>query len=169
METLNGNLNPSKLTYTTRCKMLNKDGQPCGFPIVDHPLNVEIVGQPDAKVQKFIGALMSHLQKRHPEAFQVGTLQAQLFFGYLALSAFDSPDPKLNAMKQNFENTLRRMVTPAPVTDDEIEGACAALQMSMDDPHREPFKNALKHLRDYYEGRTPKAPASTPAAPVVTH
>jgi hypothetical protein len=55
-----------------------------------------------------------------------------------------------------FTEQLRRHVTPHAVTDDEIEGALAALELTMDDPHREPFRKALTHLRDYYEGNIPQ-------------
>jgi hypothetical protein len=30
------------------------------------------------------------------------------------------------------------------------------MQLTMDDPHREPFQKALRHLRDYYEGKVPQ-------------
>jgi hypothetical protein len=160
--------NGSGLKFTTTCKLpIDAKGTPCGFPITDHPLNVAIIGQPDARIQNFIGALMKHVSKKHPEAFQLAQLNGQFFFGYLIMSAFDSPDPALEESRKKFEATMRRMITPHPVNDDEIEAATAVMGLTMDDPHRRPFISALQHLRDYYEGKTPQLPADSPAKTLI--
>jgi hypothetical protein len=148
--------NGSSLTYQTKCRMKKADGTPCNFTLVDHALNVAIVGQPDARIQKFIGELMKHSAKKHPEGFQLAQMLQMFFFGWLIMGQFESPDPALQQTMKKFENDLRRKVTPEPVTDNEIESALAAMELTMDDPHREPFKHALEHLRDYYEGKIPQ-------------
>lgn len=146
--------NGSGLKYTTKCKIpIDAKGTPCGFPIIDHPLNVAIVGQPDARIQNFIGALMKHVQKKHPEVFQLAQATGQHFFGYLVMSAFDSPDPALQQSRQLFENAMRRMITPRPVADADIEEAAARIGLTMDDPTRAKVIYAMQHLRDYYEGK----------------
>lgn len=160
--------NGSGLKYTTKCKLpVDMNGTPCGFPIIDHPLNVTIVGQPDARIQNFIGALMKHVQKKHPEAFQLAQLNGQFFFGYLIMSAFDSPDPALQQTRSKFEATIRRMITPHPVTNEEIEAATAAMRLSMDDPQRPTVISALQHLRDYYEGNTSNSPQVEPSKTLI--
>ena len=146
----------SPLTYITKCRMKKADGTDCNFEIKDHPLNVAIVGQPDARIQNFIGQLMKHAQKKHPEAFQLASMLMQFYFGWLILGQYETPDPGLQETTRKFTDQLRRHVTPHAVTDDEIVSAIAAMQLTMEDPHREPFIKALKHLRDYYEGKIPQ-------------
>jgi|SRR5208282_2603862 len=153
MESSSGN--GTNLTYITKCRMKKQDGTPCGFQLTDAPLNVAIVGQPDARVQRFMEELMKHSAKKHPEAFQLAQMLMQFFFGFLIMDQFESPDPALKQTMARFIEQLRRRVTPHTVTDAEIEGALAAMQLTMEDPHREPFRKALTHLRDYYEGKIP--------------
>jgi len=148
--------NGSALTYITKCRMKKGDGTPCDFELKDHALNVQIIGQPDARIQRFLGELMKHSQKKHAESFALASMLMQFFFGYLVMGQFESPDPALRSTMKRFEDQLRRYVTPHAVTDDEIEGALGQMQLTMDDPHREPFKKALQHLRDYYEGKIPQ-------------
>jgi hypothetical protein len=148
--------NGSALTYITKCRMKKGDGTPCGFSLTDTPLNVQIVGQPDARIQRFLGELIKHSSKKHPEAFQLAQMIMQFFFGYLVMGQFESPDPALRDTMKHFEDQLRRKLTPHAVTDDEIEGALGGMQLTMEDPHRAPFKKALQHLRDYYEGKIPQ-------------
>ncbi len=147
----------SALTYITKCRMQKGDGTPCNFTLTDSPLNVAIVGQPDARIQRFIQELMKHAQKKHPEGFQLASMLMQFYFGWLIMGQYECPDPAIQTTLKNFSDQLRRHVTPHAVTDDEIEGALGAMQLTMDDPHREPFRKALQHLRDYYEGKIPQA------------
>lgn len=147
------------LTHATKCRLMKADGTPCGFTVTDHPMNVEIIGQPDARAQRFIEALMKHTAKKHPEAFQLAQMHGQFFFAYLTLGLFECPDPALMNTRAKFEQQLRRYVTPHAVTDDEIESALGALKFTMEDPKRDAVKFALRHLRNYYEG-TPSNPPS---------
>lgn len=147
----------SGVTYITKCKLSTGESitgmTPCRFNITDYALEVSEVGKPDPRVQKFIGALMTHLGKKHPEAAAAAQGMAGTFFGYLAISAFDSPDPAIETMRREFENRMRRMITPEMITDGDIEQALGMIGFTMDDPHRGLTERALRHLRDYYEGK----------------
>jgi hypothetical protein len=153
--------NGSNLKYTTKCRLPKGDGTPCGFPIVDHPLNVQIIGQPDARIQNFLGTLMGHLQKKHPEAWQQINGSTMFFMGYLALLSFETPDPALQTTKTNFERMLRQLVQPPPVTDEEIDKALKSITWSFDEGDvaslfwKEDIRKMLRHMRDYYEGTLP--------------
>jgi len=148
--------NGSGLSRITKCRMKKDNGSPCNFYVTADPLNVEIVGQPGEREQKFFGALMEHAQKKHKEAFAVAQTLAPFFFAYLVIDMFDTADPSLVKTKKEWEGRMRRFATPSPVTDDDIEGALGMMQLTMDDPHRETFRKALRHIRDYYEGVIPQ-------------
>ena len=169
--------NGSGLKFTTTCKIPIVDSsnpavipRPCGFKVVDHPLNVQIIGQPDMRIQRFLGALMTHLQKAHPEALATLNAQSQFFFGFLTLGMFETPDPALLETKQRFAAFLRQLVSPPPVADVEIMKAAAAIEGELakadDIEQADVIAAALKHLRNYYEGKLPGTPA-TPAENLV--
>ena len=145
-----------RLTYQTKCRMPKEDGTPCTFTLTDSPLNVAIVGQPDARVQRFIEELMKHVAKKHKQAFALAQMRGQFFFGYLVMGIFESPDPAIVEMRKKFEDQLLRDIRPHAVTDDEIEGALGAIGLTMENLDREKIKRALQHLRDYYEGKIPQ-------------
>ena len=157
-----------RLTYQTKCRMPKGDGTPCGYVVTDSPLNVAIVGQPDARVQRFIEALMKHVAKKHPQAFALAQMRGNFFFGYLITGIFESPDPAIAQMRKHFEEQLRRDIIPHAVTDDEIEGALGAIGLTMQNPDREKIKGALQHLRDYYEGKIPQQTLDSARSLVVT-
>jgi len=155
----------SILSYPTKCRLTDKDGKPCKFTLTDAPLSVEIIGQPDARVQRYIQELMKHAAKKHPEAFQLANLHGQFFMAYLTLGNYDASDPAISQTRKKFEDQLRRYATPHAVTDDEIESALGALQFTLEDPKREAVKFALRHLRDYYEGKAQTQPQPSLTAP----
>lgn len=157
-----------RLTYPTKCRMPKEDGTPCGFTVTDAPLNVAIVGQPDARVQRFIETLMKHVSKKHEYAFKLAMDHGQFLFAYLIIGVFESPDPAIAEMKKKFEAQLLRNIVPHAVTDDEIEGALGAIGLTMDNPDREKIKNAMQHLRDYYEGKIPQQSLDSARSLVVT-
>ena len=70
----------SALKYTTTCRL-------CGHQIIDHPLNVQIVGQPDARAQNLLAALMKHLEKKHKDAWMQIQGLWQFFLGFLCFRA----------------------------------------------------------------------------------
>lgn len=144
------------LKYPTKCRMMKGDGTPCNFTIIDAPLNVQIIGQPDARIQRFIQGLMEHAAKKHKEAFALAQMRGQFVFAYLIAGLFESRDPAIASTRKQIEDQLRRDIIPHAVTDDEIEGALGAIGLTMEDPNRSKIRGALQHLRDYYEGKIPQ-------------
>lgn len=157
-----------RLSYQTKCRMPKEDGTPCNFTLTDSPLNVAIVGQPDAQVQRFIEELMKHAAKKHKQAFTLAQMRGNFFFGYLITGIFESPDPAIGEMRKHIEAQLLRDIRPHAVTDDEIEGALGAIGLTMENPDREKIKSALQHLRDYYEGNIPQQTLDSARSLVVT-
>ena len=162
-------LNLSQVTHVTKCKLMRGatgvkpfKPEPCPFSVTDHPMNVEIIGQPHARVQRFIGSLMEHLQKKHPEAMAIMQKTAQEFWGWLVLTSFDSPDPHIIEARNHITDGLRRMVCGPPVTDDQIDIVIGQLPLTKEDPAREQARFALRNLRDYYEGKLPLQQQNSP-------
>jgi hypothetical protein len=155
--------NGSALKYSTTCRIPG-----CGHAVLDHPLNVQIIGQPDARIQNFIAALMKHLAKKHPQELAQIQGISQFFMGWLAIGQYETQDPALLQTIQGFGAQLRKMAALKPIADAELEGATAALGFTMEDPKRELVLAALRNVRAYYEG-TLQRPAETEAQkPLVT-
>lgn len=150
----NGN---SALKYTTTCRL-------CGHQIIDHPLNLPIVGQPDARIQRFIAELMKHLEKKHQDAWLQIQGVWQFFLGFLSIGQFETKDPAIVQAVQGFGAFLRNMVRLPSIPDADIEGALAQLGFTMEDEKRAHVLQALKNVRAYYEG-TLQRPAQTEAQP----
>ena len=148
------------MKYTTTCRL-------CGHQILDHPLNVQIVGQPDSHAQSFLAALMRHLEKKHKSEW--GQIHGiwNFFLGFLCLGQFETADPTIVKTIEGFGFMLRNMVRPAPIQDDAIVGAVARLGFTLEDPKREPVIAAMKNVRAYYEG-TLQTPAEPEAKPPIT-
>lgn len=155
--------NGTALKYTTKCRIKDAiSGQPCGHQIVDHALNVAIVGKPDERMQTFIMALLKHIQKRHPDAAQQLMGLSNHFLGFLIMGQFETGDPSIVQSVQGFGAVLRGMVQLPPIPDADIEGATAALGFTMDDPKRANVLQAMKNIRAYYEGTLQKPAAENP-------
>jgi hypothetical protein len=152
--------NGTALKYTTTCQL-------CGFRVIDHPMNVQ-AGKPDARIQNFVSALMKHLQKMHPDAWEQVQGLWQFFLGFLCIGQFGTEDPNIVKAMLTFGAQLRSMVKFPPIPDADIEGAAAALGFTMDDPKREPVIAAMKNVRAYYEGTLQKSAAPEPQKPLVT-
>jgi hypothetical protein len=151
----------SPLKYTTTCRH-------CGHQILDHPLNVQIVGKPDAHIQSFLAALMKHIEKKHPDAWMQVQGLWQFFLGFLVLGQFETADPAIVQTIQAFGAQLRNMVRFAPIPDADIVGAVAQLGFTMEDPKREPVIQALKNVRGYYEGTLQKPTEPEAEKPLVS-
>jgi len=151
----------SALKYTTTCRL-------CGHQIIDHPLNVQIVGQPDARAQNLLAALMKHLEKKHKDAWMQIQGLWRFFLGFLCLGQFETADPAIVQTVQGFGAVLRNMVRPAPIQDDDIVGAVAHLGFTLEDPKREQVIAAMKNVRAYYEGTLQKPAPPEPEKPLIT-
>ena len=150
----------SPLKYVTTCRH-------CAHQIVDHPLNVQIVGRPDQHIQSFLAALMKLVQKKHPDAWMQVQGMWQFFLGFLVLGQFETEDPAIVQTVQAFGAQLRNMVRFAPIPDADIVGAVAQLGFTIEDPKREPVIAAMKNVRAYYEGTLQKPPKPEAEKPLI--
>ena len=155
------------LKHITKCRLKRPDGEPCGHQVLDHPLNVQIVGQPDARMHTFMGALMRHVEKRHPDAWSQIQGIWHFFLGFLVMGQYETADPAIIETIQQFGAQLRRIVQLAPVTDAEFEGVLAHVGFTQEDPKRAEMLTALKNLQAYHQGNLQKPPAPQAEKPLI--
>lgn len=158
----------SALKYTTTCRLPKADGSRCGHQIIDHPLNVQIIGKPDQHIQNFIGALMRHVEKKHPEAWVQIQGTWQFFLGFLIMGQFETADPAIVQAIQMFGVKLRSIVPMPPISDAMIDEAFANIGFTMEDAAREKVIGVARNIRAYYEGTLQKPVEPEGPKPLVT-
>jgi hypothetical protein len=154
----------SALKYPTKCRLLTPEGLPCGKTIINHALNVEIIGQAGMREKIFFDTLRQHIERKHPEAWKQIELTQQLFAGFLLIGQFATKDPGLVKTIYEFGAQLRRLVSLPPIPDSDIQKAAELLR---EDPTPEKFLNFARNLQGYYSGTV--IPTAPPAEkPLIT-
>ena len=133
-------MNPT-LDYTTRCRVPG-----CTKTFVSTALDVPIIGQPDAKIVKFVTALMDHMQKKHPQEMTVISQLVQQFLGFIVVSQFEIADPKLLEMREAVRASMARMSRRFIISDADILDKVARLELDPDD--EEGIGILLRDMRD---------------------
>ena len=126
------------LEYITKCRVPG-----CNKEFVSTPLDIPIIGQPNARVVKFVTALGEHIQKKHPQLMQNIAGAIQEYTGFLVVSLFEVNDPKLLEMRENIRATISKVSRRFQVSDADIQDRVARLEL---DPEQEEGLNIL--LRD---------------------
>lgn len=117
------------LKYTTRCRVPGCNTGPNGGPqeFTSSPLEIPIVGHPGDRVTKFVMALMSHLQSKHPEVMKQVSGSIAEFTGWLVVSAFACQDPSLAAVQERVRGGIHRASRRITLTDEQIQQRIAAV------------------------------------------
>jgi hypothetical protein len=110
----NGKPKPTlqELLADTRCKH-------CGETFTS--VRVPIIGQEQKQFMNFMGKLIAHLQKKHPEvAAQMFALQAE-FSGMLMLNQFTTMDEQLNREQDLKRHKIFKLCQRVQVSNATIE------------------------------------------------
>src|SRR5512143_3573528 len=80
--------------YTAVCRV-------CHQTVTEYPpLDIPIIGQPNAKAEKVLMIMGTHIAKKHPEQFGAGISMVKDFQAFLVVSQFVVDDP---SMQRRFE------------------------------------------------------------------
>jgi len=145
--------------FVTKCRLKKSDGIPCGHTIVDFALTNQQLAERDSRTQTFIAALIKHLTKKHPQAWDTIQRESQFFTGFLLFGLFETEDPSVRETVVSFGAHLRNITRMPPITDQRLEEATAQLGFTMDDPQRAAVLQILQALRNHYEGTLTVQPA----------
>lgn len=146
----NGKAKPTleDLLADTKCKH-------CGESF--HSVRVPIIGQEQTQFMNFMGKLVAHLQKKHPEAAaQMFALQAE-FSGMLMLNQFTTMDEQLNREQDQKRHKIFLKCQRAFVSDATIkqrvrqlcdESELSELRLVANSPFELSVCALLKEFRD---------------------
>lgn len=144
---------PTPPKYTTRCRVPG-----CNQEFASSPLDIPIIGQPNARVVKFVTLLMEHVQKKHPQAMQAISASVQEFMGFMVVAMFECGDPKLTAMFEHVRATVQKFSRRFQISDAEIQDRIARLELDPED--EEGLQILLTDMRDLLTEQGSYAPAN---------
>lgn len=130
-----------KLEYITRCRVPG-----CNKEFVSSPLDIPIIGRPNERVVKFVGALVEHIQKKHPQAMPNISAAVQEFTGFLVISMFEVADPKLQEMTEHVRASLAKLSRRFNISNEDIQDRVA--RMGLDPEEEDGLNTLLRDMRD---------------------
>lgn len=132
--------NGSTLKHITKCRL-------CPQIFQASPMDVPIVGEPPAaRIQKFVMALMAHLQKKHGEHMALISQGGGEFMGLLALRSFETADPNIQqtielARARFFVVTRKNLMPDAMIVE-------KAVSLGLDPATQQQVVDLMKEMRD---------------------
>lgn len=139
------------LKHVTTCMLPRPDGSPCGQQFIDSPLNVQIIGQPDQRAQKFVQSLAQHVGKKHPQQWAQISGTVMSLTGFLILMSFDTEDPALLESKGQVAAFLR-FISRVEVSDEWLQELVDVLAAEFQEKGSAPIFQAFQKLRDQLSG-----------------
>jgi hypothetical protein len=153
----------SNLEYITKCRVPG-----CTKEFVSTPFDIPIIGQPNARVVKFIMALAEHLEKKHPQMIENIDGASKEYTGFLIVSLFEVNDPKLLEMRENIRATIAKVSRRFQISDADIQDRVARMELDSED--EEGLNVLLRDMRDLLTEQGGYAPQNGQPAqkPLVT-
>lgn len=144
--------------YITRCRVPG-----CGKQFLSDPFAPPIIGQPNKRVEQFTAALISHLDKKHPQVMMMGAAALQEYMRLLVFSQFQCEDPNLIATLEPIRASVAKFTRRVILTDKEIAAKVATLELESED--EEGIGALLRDMRDLLQEQGRYAPQLQPPAP----
>ena len=153
------------LSYITTCDIKNPDGTTCGKQFRANPVERLTIGQtPGRDIQRFMGALLKHINDKHPQHAAVITNLGMQFTGYLITRSFQSDDPMLREIHNDFRFEAHQLTRAKHgFTDAAIRDLVARLGFT--EKEGAPVVKAMTIMRDALL-EMEKAPVPEPETPV---
>ena len=125
---------------------------------------------PPPAVGKYVQALASHVEKRHPEAYTNALVISQTLFAYMLLKSFETSDPGVANGRRMIRAFIHRL-TRADLDVSEIDLHARAEAYGLDDQNTVDGPRVidmLKDFRDYLLEEGEYAPAAPEAVAVTS-
>jgi len=107
------------ITHITKCLLCPPEKQV--KIVADEIPQVRPGEQPPEAVGKYVNALSSHLQKRHPEAFQRSAALSQVLFACLVLQNFDTTDPGVETGRDQTRAFIHRLTRKNDLNETDLQ------------------------------------------------
>jgi hypothetical protein len=110
---------------------------------------------PSPAVGRYVQALSTHLERKHPEAYDTALKLSQTFFAMLILQSFETSDPAVANGEELIRAFIHRMTRKNDVDERELQIRCEELgfepseRLHARDAKFDRSLEILRDLRDY--------------------
>jgi hypothetical protein len=102
---------PTPLADLTTCKH-------CGQSFTGP--RIEIIGQPEARLQAYLQMLSKHFYEKHPQQAQMMDIHTAIYSGLLFLMNFKTTDKELNEKRDHLRWTIHQQTLKGRVSDESL-------------------------------------------------
>jgi len=111
-------MNTPELADLTTCKH-------CGQSFTGP--RIEVIGQPQARLQAYIQILSKHFYEKHPREAQMMDIHTAIYSGLLFLMNFKTTDKELNEKRDQLRWTIHQQTLKARFSDESLKEQCGVL------------------------------------------
>lgn len=88
---------------------------------------IEVIGQPEARLQAYLQILSKHFYEKHPQQAQMMDIHTAIYSGLLFLMNFKTTDKDLNEKRDQLRWTIHQQTLNARFSDESLIEQCYAL------------------------------------------
>jgi hypothetical protein len=114
---------------------------------------IEILGQPEARLQAYIQILSKHFYECHPREAQMMDIHTAIYSGLLFLMNFKTTDRELNEKRDQLRWTIHQQTLNARFSDESLKKQCSELASTLFKrvPHFEGAHEAVGLLGEFHQ------------------
>jgi len=94
---------------------------------------LQVIGEPNARLRKYIEGLSQHFQEKHPDVARAMDAQALFYCGWLFLRNFRTTDPELKAERDRKRWEVHQQTLNARFSDESLTAQCRNLSQRLVD------------------------------------
>lgn len=93
---------------------------------------IEVIGQPEARLQAYLQILSKHFYEKHPQQAQMMDIHTAIYSGLLFLMNFKTNDKDLNEKRDQLRWTIHQQTLNARFSDASLKEQCKALASTLE-------------------------------------
>jgi hypothetical protein len=94
---------------------------------------IEVIGQPEARLQAYLQVLSKHFYEKHPQQAQMMDIHTAIYSGLLFLMNFKTTDKELNGKRDQLRWTIHQQTLNARFSDASLTAQCRELSRKLVD------------------------------------
>jgi hypothetical protein len=92
---------------------------------------IEVIGQPEARLQAYLQILSKHFYEKHPQQAQMMDIHTAIYSGLLFLMNFKTTDKELNGKRDQLRWTIHQQTLNARFSDESLKEQCTTLMFKV--------------------------------------
>lgn len=92
---------------------------------------IEVIGQPEARLQAYLQILSKHFYEKHPQQAQMMDIHTAIYSGLLFLMNFKTTDKDLNEKRDQLRWTIHQQTLNARFSNESLNQQCQQLAIKL--------------------------------------